>query len=387
MSFLASIYGAVTDPSGENSWRRSLSPGDCSPSWTATNPTSAPQRRWITPFKVEVELGDSKVREIAEPLAFKLKHLVVGRTALEIEGRDQQGRRFKLRRCEKIVTRENSVSEIVDRQGRLFAFRRVSPIFSQLLSDYRGKVVVLDFWADWCPYCRQMYPHERRLVKAYANRPFALLGVNSDEPARLRRVLDSGEVTWRTWSDGRNGPIEAEWQVESVPTVFVLDHKGVIRYRQVRGTDLDEAVATLLKELESGVVAPNPAGTFVLETDTAKLHGDLKIETRGQASHVGRWLKPTDWVSWKLNFSQPDKFKVTVDCATAEHASALVIEVGRAKTEGKVPSTGSWANYVTVDAGVIEITQSGEQVLKLRPKDSQNWRPIALRRIKLERTK
>ena len=113
----------------------------------------------------------------------------------------------------------------------------------------------------------------------------------------------------------------------------------------------------------------------------------MKIEAQGQESHIGHWLRSADWVSWKVNFSQPGKFKVTVDCATAERASAFLVEVGRAKTEGKVTSTGSWAKYVTVDAGVIEIAQSGEQVLKLRPKDPQNWKPIALRRIKLERVK
>ena len=48
------------------------------------------------------------------------------------------------------------------------------------LSDYQGKVVVLDFWGDWSPNCVAMYPLERNLTEKYANRPFAVLGVNVD---------------------------------------------------------------------------------------------------------------------------------------------------------------------------------------------------------------
>src|SRR5207244_1906248 len=48
------------------------------------------------------------------------------------------------------------------------------------LADYRGKVVLIDFWAEMFPPCHAGYPAERALVKRYANRPFALLGVNGD---------------------------------------------------------------------------------------------------------------------------------------------------------------------------------------------------------------
>jgi thiol-disulfide isomerase/thioredoxin len=73
------------------------------------------------------------------------------------------------------------------------------------LSDYRGKVVLLDFFVDGCPDCRAIYPQERRLVKKYANRPFVLLGVNSDKEERtLKQLLANQTVTWRCWWDGNN---------------------------------------------------------------------------------------------------------------------------------------------------------------------------------------
>ena len=60
-----------------------------------------------------------------------------------------------------------------------------------------GKVVLLDFWVDWCPYCRDMYPHEKELAEQHADRGFVILGVNGDEPTRLKNVEARGTVTWR----------------------------------------------------------------------------------------------------------------------------------------------------------------------------------------------
>ena len=98
-----------------------------------------------------------------------------------------------------------------------------------------------------------MYPHERSLVKRLDGKPFALLGVNSDRSKdELKKVLEKEQITWRSWFDGGStgGPIATRWNVHGWPTVYVLDAKGVIRYRDVRGEELDKAVDTLLAELE-----------------------------------------------------------------------------------------------------------------------------------------
>ena len=102
-----------------------------------------------------------------------------------------------------------------------------------------------------------MYPHERSLVKRLANKPFALIGVNSDrDKAKLKPRLEEENITWRSfWNgpQGTSGPISKAWNVRSWPTIYVLDHKGVIRYKNVRGEKMDEAVDTLLVELEASV--------------------------------------------------------------------------------------------------------------------------------------
>jgi len=100
-----------------------------------------------------------------------------------------------------------------------------------------------------------MYPHERSLVKRLADEPFALIGVNSDtDLAELKPRLVEENITWRSfWNgpEGTNGPISTEWNVQSWPTLYVLDHEGRIRFRDVRGEALDAAIDELLAEMDA----------------------------------------------------------------------------------------------------------------------------------------
>ena len=98
-----------------------------------------------------------------------------------------------------------------------------------------------------------MYPHERSLVKRLAGEPFALLGINSDrDREKLKDVLKKEEITWRSWWDGgsTHGPIASKWNIRGWPTVYVLDAKGVIRYKNVRGEAMDKAIEELMAEMK-----------------------------------------------------------------------------------------------------------------------------------------
>jgi len=101
-----------------------------------------------------------------------------------------------------------------------------------------------------------MIPHERSLVARLEDKPFALIGVNSDDDKVFyREQAKRSGVTWRSfWNGplGTSGPIASKWGVTSWPTIYVLDHRGVIRFRGVRGADMDAAVDQLLGELEAG---------------------------------------------------------------------------------------------------------------------------------------
>ena len=100
-----------------------------------------------------------------------------------------------------------------------------------------------------------MYPHERSLVKRLAGQPFALIGINSDRDREaLKKVMKKQGITWRSfWNGGSTqGPISSAWNVRGWPTIYVLDHNGVIRYKNVRGEKMDVAVDALLAEMKKG---------------------------------------------------------------------------------------------------------------------------------------
>jgi thiol-disulfide isomerase/thioredoxin len=154
--------------------------------------------------------------EIARGELFALRNLGVGKTAPDIVGADHERKTFKL-------------------------------------SDFRGKVVVLAFSGNWCGPCRAMYPQERALVAKLRDKPFVMASVNTDNAvSTLEKSISSGEITWHCWWDGgTDGPITTRWGVSGFPAIFVLDRNGVIRFKDVRGDELDRAVTTLLAEGET----------------------------------------------------------------------------------------------------------------------------------------
>ena len=107
-----------------------------------------------------------------------------------------------------------------------------------------------------------MYPHERSLVKKLADKPFALIGVNSDRDREaLKKVLEEEEITWRSfWNGpkGTGGPISTDWNVRGWPTLYIIDHKGVIRHKYLGSPGekvLDEAIEKLVQEAEKAAAS------------------------------------------------------------------------------------------------------------------------------------
>ena len=95
-----------------------------------------------------------------------------------------------------------------------------------------------------------MYAHERSLVSKHAKAPFALIGINSDKTVeRAREAIEKNGLTWRSFYQGsaRDNPdaISIKWNVKGWPTIILIDHKGVIRYR---GHQLDDALLEKLIE-------------------------------------------------------------------------------------------------------------------------------------------
>ena len=98
-----------------------------------------------------------------------------------------------------------------------------------------------------------MYPHERSLVERLKNEPFTILGVNSDPADNYRDAIERESITWPSFWDGgdTNGPIATMWGVTYWPTMFIIDHEGIIRDRDMRGEDIDEVIDRLLAEMKN----------------------------------------------------------------------------------------------------------------------------------------
>ena len=96
-----------------------------------------------------------------------------------------------------------------------------------------------------------MYPHERSLVKQLADKPFAIVGVNSDRDLNvLKEVIKEKNLTWRSFQNdkGVDGKISDMWAIQGWPTVFILDEKGTIRFKGHSG-DFDGVITKLLGEM------------------------------------------------------------------------------------------------------------------------------------------
>ena len=90
------------------------------------------------------------------------------------------------------------------------------------------------------------------LVKQLTGKPFALIGVNSDDEIEVaRKAVEKLEINWRSFWNGEKGtfgPIATKWNVASWPTTYLIDAKGIIRYKNLKGEKLDEAIEKLMAE-------------------------------------------------------------------------------------------------------------------------------------------
>lgn len=87
------------------------------------------------------------------------------------------------------------------------------------------------------------------------DKPFTIVGINSDtSKEKARKAMEREKMTWRSFWDGGSteGPISTKWSVQGWPTTYLLDAEGTVRFRNVRGEALDEAVDALLAEMAEG---------------------------------------------------------------------------------------------------------------------------------------
>lgn len=120
------------------------------------------------------------------------------------------------------------------------------------LSDLRGKVVLIDFWASWCGPCRRENPNVTRIYSEYHDKGFEIFSVSLDsDAASWMRAIETDKLVWPNHvSDLKKWQSQAAaiYGVRSIPSTFLLDKEGRIVQRDLRGADLERAVKQLVEQ-------------------------------------------------------------------------------------------------------------------------------------------
>ena len=116
------------------------------------------------------------------------------------------------------------------------------------LTQYRGQVVLLDFWATWCGPCIAEMPNVKATYAKHKHQKFEIIGISLDSsPAPLQAYIASEGLTWRQYWDS-DSRISSMYNVRAIPSTFLIDGSGIIRQVNLRGAALETAVAALVQE-------------------------------------------------------------------------------------------------------------------------------------------
>jgi peroxiredoxin len=184
---------------------------------------------------VQVFENLEKGKELMAQLSKELPETAPGKKAPDVIAEIEQQQRGKQIR-EKLVVGE----KFPDFEEKDLAGKTLS------IANYKGKVVLVDFWATWCGPCVAELPHVLKAYEQYHDKGFDVVGISLDrDQEALTSFIKKREMRWPQIFDSKN-KLATQYGIESIPTTFLLDGEGKIIGKNIRGEAVIEAVADAL---------------------------------------------------------------------------------------------------------------------------------------------
>ncbi|MEZ6095794.1 MAG: TlpA disulfide reductase family protein [Pirellulaceae bacterium] len=114
------------------------------------------------------------------------------------------------------------------------------------LSDYRGKVVLVDFWGTWCKGCIMEFPNLKKLVDALKGKDFEIVGIAQDDAETLKGFLEKKPLPWTNIVDGETN-ICGKFNIQMFPTTLLIDKEGNHVASNLHGAELVSKLSELLE--------------------------------------------------------------------------------------------------------------------------------------------